>query len=78
MIFVVALMGTILFPHGSSLSINTKVIMLAHTLFEGFKNQEKVKYYPIALAILSDMYRSKDIIFTFIVDLKSSSKREWD
>ena len=35
LVFVVALMGTMVFQHGSSLSINTRVITLVHTLFKG-------------------------------------------
>ncbi|XP_049365515.1 uncharacterized protein LOC125830374 [Solanum verrucosum] len=56
--FTVALLGTMVFPHGPSLSINTRVIMLAHTLFHGHLNQGQVKYYPIAPVILFDMYRA--------------------
>uniref|UniRef100_M1CJZ1 Aminotransferase-like plant mobile domain-containing protein n=1 Tax=Solanum tuberosum TaxID=4113 RepID=M1CJZ1_SOLTU len=56
--FTIALLGTMVFPQGPSLSINTRVIMLAHTLFHGHLNQGKVKYYPIAPVILSDMYRA--------------------
>ena len=56
--FAVALLGTMVFPHGSSLSINTRVIKLAHTLFTGFDNQGQVKYSPISPIILSDMYRA--------------------
>ena len=58
LVFVVALLGTMVFPHGSSLSIKTRVIMLAHTLFKGFKNQGQKKYYHIAPLILSYMYRA--------------------
>ncbi|KAK4713125.1 hypothetical protein R3W88_019032 [Solanum pinnatisectum] len=47
-----------IFPQGLSLSINTRVIMLAHTLFHGHLNPGQVKYYPIAPVILSDMYRA--------------------
>ncbi|XP_015086165.1 uncharacterized protein LOC107029295 [Solanum pennellii] len=46
------------FPHGSNLSINTRVITLVHTLFKGYENQGLTKYYPIAPVILSDMYRA--------------------
>ncbi|KAK4734345.1 hypothetical protein R3W88_008606 [Solanum pinnatisectum] len=46
------------FPQGPRLSINTRVIMVAHTLFHGHLNQGQVKYYPIAPVILSDMYRA--------------------
>ena len=56
--FVVALLGMMVFPHGQSLSINTRVITLALTLFKGYENQRITKYYPIALVILSDMYRT--------------------
>ncbi|KAK4732514.1 hypothetical protein R3W88_025502 [Solanum pinnatisectum] len=56
--FTIALLGTMVFPQGPSLSINTRVIMLAHTLFHGHLNQGQVKYYPIAPVILSDMYRA--------------------
>ncbi|XP_049343488.1 uncharacterized protein LOC125807795 [Solanum verrucosum] len=56
--FAIALLGTMVFPHGPSLSINTRVIMLTHTLFHGHLNQGQVKYYPIAPVILSDMYRA--------------------
>ncbi|KAK4733569.1 hypothetical protein R3W88_007830 [Solanum pinnatisectum] len=56
--FTIALLGTMVFPQGPSLSINTRVIMLAHTLFHGHLNQRQVKYYPIAPVILSDMYRA--------------------
>lgn len=44
------------FPHGPSQSINTRVIMLTHTLFYGPRNQGQVKYYPIGPLILSDKY----------------------
>ncbi|KAK4731505.1 hypothetical protein R3W88_024493 [Solanum pinnatisectum] len=54
--FTIALLGTMVFPQVPSLSINTRVIMLAHTLFYGYLNQGQVKYYPIAPVILSDMY----------------------
>ncbi|KAK4724722.1 hypothetical protein R3W88_027501 [Solanum pinnatisectum] len=53
--FIIALLGTMVFPQGPSLSINTRVIMLAHTLFHGHLNQGQMKYYPIAHVILSDM-----------------------
>ncbi|KAK4724406.1 hypothetical protein R3W88_027185 [Solanum pinnatisectum] len=56
--FTIALLGTMVFPQGPSLSINTWVIMLAHTLFHGHLNQWQVKYYPIAPVIMFDMYRS--------------------
>ncbi|KAK4714818.1 hypothetical protein R3W88_020725 [Solanum pinnatisectum] len=56
--FTIALLGTMVFPQGLSLSINTRVVMLAHTLFHGHLNQGQVKYYPIAPVILSDMYRA--------------------
>ncbi|KAH0647581.1 hypothetical protein KY285_032829 [Solanum tuberosum] len=46
--FIIALLGTMVFPRGPSLSINTRVIMLTHTLFHGHLNQGQVKYYPIA------------------------------
>ncbi|KAK4730567.1 hypothetical protein R3W88_023555 [Solanum pinnatisectum] len=42
----------------TTLSINTREIMLAHTLFHGHLNQGQVKYYPIAPVILSDMYHA--------------------
>ena len=53
--FAIALLATMIFPHRSSLSIKTRVITFAHTLFKGYKNQGQVKYYPIALVILSDI-----------------------
>ncbi|KAK4723565.1 hypothetical protein R3W88_026344 [Solanum pinnatisectum] len=56
--FTIALLGTMVFPQGPSLSINTRVVMLAHTLFHEHLNQGQVKYYPIAPVILSDMYRA--------------------
>ena len=56
--FFVALLGTMVFPHSPSLSINIRVITLVHTLFKGYENQGTTKYYPIAPVILSDMYRS--------------------
>ena len=56
--FAVALFGTMVFPHGSSLSINTRVITLVHTLFKGYENQGTTKYYHIAPVILSDLYRA--------------------
>ncbi|KAK4710383.1 hypothetical protein R3W88_004896 [Solanum pinnatisectum] len=56
--FTIALLGTMVFPQGPSLSINTRLIMLAHILFHGHLNQGQVKYYPIAPVILSDMYRA--------------------
>ena len=56
--FVVVLLGIMVFPHGPSLFINTRVITLAHTLFKGYENQGTTNYYPIALVILYDMYRS--------------------
>ncbi|KAK4715810.1 hypothetical protein R3W88_014148 [Solanum pinnatisectum] len=56
LVFTIALLGTMVFPQGPSLSINTRVIMLAHTLFHGHLNQGQVKYYPIAPVIMSDMY----------------------
>ena len=56
--FAIILLGTMVFPHGPSLSINTPVIALEHLLFKGYENQGITKYYPIALVILSDMYRS--------------------
>ena len=46
------------FPNGPSLSINTRVITLAHTLFKGYENQGTTKYYSIVPVILSDMYRA--------------------
>ena len=46
------------FPRGPSPSINTRVITLAHTFFKGYQNQGTTKYYPVALVILSDMYRA--------------------
>ncbi|KAH0735450.1 hypothetical protein KY285_011157 [Solanum tuberosum] len=54
--FTIALLGTMVFLQGPSLSINTRVIMLAHTLFHGHLNQGQVKYYPITPVIISDMY----------------------
>ena len=56
--FAIELLGTMVFPHGPSLSINTQVITLSHTLFKGYMNQGQVKYNPIAPVILSDMYRA--------------------
>ena len=56
--FVAALLGTMIIPHGPSLSINNRVITLAHTLFKGYENQGTTKYYPITLVILFDMYRT--------------------
>ncbi|XP_015083929.1 uncharacterized protein LOC107027260 [Solanum pennellii] len=56
--FAVALLGTMVFPHGPSLSINTRVITLVRTLFKGYENQGTTKHYPIAPVILSDMYRA--------------------
>ena len=56
--FAVALLGMMVFLHGPSMSINTRVIVIAHTLFKGYENQGITKYYPIALIILSDMYRA--------------------
>ena len=56
--FAVALLGTMVFPHGPSLSINTRVITLVHTLFKAYENQGTTKYYPIDLVILSDMYQA--------------------
>ena len=56
--FVAALLGTMIIPHGPSLSINTRVIKLMHTLFKGYEDQGTKKYYPITLVILSDMYRA--------------------
>ena len=52
--FAVALLGTMIFPHGPSLSINTRVIMLAYNLLNGFKNQGQVKYLT-----LSSLYQMK-------------------
>ena len=37
--FAVALLGTMVFPHGLSLSINTRVITLVHTLLKGDESQ---------------------------------------
>ena len=58
MAFAVALLGTMVFPHGLSLSINTRVITLVHTLFKGYENQATKKYYSVAPVILSDIYRA--------------------
>lgn len=46
------------FPHGPSLSINTRVITLTHTLFKEYENQGITKYYPKAPVIFFDMYRT--------------------
>lgn len=56
--FVAVLLGTMIIPHGPSLSINNRVIILAHTLFKGYQNQGTTKYYSIAPVIMSDMYRA--------------------
>ena len=56
--FAVALLGTMVFPHGPSLSINTRVITLVRTLFKGYENQGTTRYYPVAPVILPDMYRA--------------------
>ena len=37
--FAIALLGTMVFPHGPSLSINTRVITLVHTLLKGDESQ---------------------------------------
>ena len=58
MAFAVALLGTMVFPHGLSLSINTRVITLVHTLFKGYENQGTTKYYSVAPVILSNIYRA--------------------
>ena len=58
MAFAVALLGTMVFPHSPSLSINTRVITLVHTLFKGYENQATKKYYSVAPVILSDIYRA--------------------
>ena len=46
------------FPHGPSLSIITRVITLAHTLFKGYEKKGTTKYYPISPVILSNMCRA--------------------
>ena len=53
-----ALLGRMVFPHGPSLSINTRVITLVHTLFKGYESQGMTKYYFVAPVILSDIYRA--------------------
>ncbi|TMW81822.1 hypothetical protein EJD97_007724 [Solanum chilense] len=56
--FAVTLLGTMVFQHGPSLSINTRVITLVHTLFKGYENQGTTKYYFVAPVILLDIYRT--------------------
>ena len=56
--FDVELLGTMVFSHGPSLSINTHVITLEHTLFKGYENQGITKNYPIAPVTLCNMCRA--------------------
>ncbi|XP_015064362.1 uncharacterized protein LOC107009533 isoform X1 [Solanum pennellii] len=49
--FDVALLGTMVFSHGTSLRYE-------HTLFKWYENQGITKNYPIAPVILPDMYRA--------------------
>lgn len=56
--FVVALLSKIFITHVQRLCINTRLIILAHTLINGLENQGQVKYYPVAPILLSEMYRA--------------------